>query len=1034
MPTLRWDIESRSAAKLDDVGARRYASDPTTSVLCVCYAVDDGPVESYVPGEGPIPDVFYEAARNPDWKASSHNAPFEHAIAEFVLAPRFGWPLVPIERHSCTMAMARYHGLPGGLDKVAKLLGLPVQKDAEGRRLMLQLCKPRRPRKGEDPTKIYWVEITPEKLARLIAYCKRDVEIERALCHLLSSLPEGEMRLWLLDQKINSRGFCADLEFCAAADKLAAAEKPRINGELARLTDGTVTSFTQTAGLRAFVNARGHDMKNFDKKAVAAVLAGNPDNIVRELLELRQQGANTSVTKYAAALASAFPDQRIRGALTYYGAHTGRWSGSGLNVHNFPREDSADALAAIDAVRRGDLEAVRKFGPPIEVMGRLTRGVVTARRPDKLLMSGDFSTIEPRGASWLSGEAWKLDTFREFDRTGDPMLDAHRVVGAQMRGQPVDPTDDAQRQRGKIVHMALNYGGSVNVWRKFVPDDPRSDAEIKAQEINKFRALHPKQTTLMYTLERQALQCVYDRQSIVGDRYSFEMDGDTLVLRLPSGRPLFYPRARLEPGRFGKNVVRYHNPAWNADDDMWYGSWLAHLVSATSRDLMVNALFKLDTAGFDVVLHVHDEVVAEVDAGSSETLKAQFQACMEDSPAWAAGLPLAVKVRVGERYIKADTERAAATSKTPAPEIVLPIEPAVATSAAGEPPIAPEGKRNGVHAAVVARVPASITFEVPETTTAIDLADLVGCEVPKNRKLLCPFHDEKTPSLHVYTDHYYCFSCHRFGDHLDWLTQVEGLSLTEAQEKLTNWAGPVISQTAARGEPTAEDIEEIEKKRCYALDWWDAGRPIRGTLAARYLEETRGVDLDFLPDNVDEALRFHPKCVFGFGDRQPCLMALMRDPRGDAPIGIQRIALTPDAQKVDRRMLGISGVVKLWPAGSRLAVGEGLETVLAAATRLPYRGEPLRPAWAALSDGALKTFPLIDGVERLIVLADNDTNHAGQEAAEACKRRWLEARRRVAVLTPERPGTDFNDVVLRRTTDRLNGERAFKAMMERNHE
>ena len=133
----------------------------------------------------------------------------------------------------------------------------------------------------------------------------------------------------------------------------------------------------------------------------------------------------------------------------------------------------------------------------------------------------------------------------------------------------------------------------------------------------------------------------------------------------------------------------------------------------------------------------------------------------------------------------------------------------------------------------------------------------------------------------------------------------------------------------------------------------------------------------------------------------------MRDACGDAPIGIQRIALTADAQKIDRRMLGTAGVVKLWPAGKQLVVGEGLETVLAAATRLPYRDEPLRPAWAALSDGMLKKFPIIDGVERLILLADNDVNNAGAIAAEACKRRWLEAGRRVALLMPDRPGHRF---------------------------
>ena len=238
--------------------------------------------------------------------------------------------------------------------------------------------------------------------------------------------------------------------------------------------------------------------------------------------------------------------------------------------------------------------------------------------------------------------------------------------------------------------------------------------------------------------------------------------------------------------------------------------------------------------------------------------------------------------------------------------------------------------------------------------------------------------------MHIYPDHYYCYGCHAYGDHVDWLVQVEGLEYDQARDIVDNWDGPVVPRSQAR------DAEDDARRTAYALKWWDAAKPITGTLAARYLAETRGIDLDVLPDDIGErSLRFHPHCVFGPGTRHPCLLALMRDPISDAPTGIQRIALTPDAQKIDRMMLGPAGVVKLWPAGKQLVIGEGLETTLAAATRLPYRGEPLRPAWAALSDGAMERFPVIDGVERLILLADNDHNNAGQIAAEACKRRWL---------------------------------------------
>jgi hypothetical protein len=361
-------------------------------------------------------------------------------------------------------------------------------------------------------------------------------------------------------------------------------------------------------------------------------------------------------------IASAFPDQRIRGLLNYYGTHTGRWTSAGFNAHNLPREDSADALAAIAAIRSGDLEQVRAFGPPLDVIAGVARGLVIAP-PDKLLLAGDFTTIEPRGASWFADEKWKLDSFLAFDETGDPLLDPYRILGARMRGVEVDPNDAKARQHGKTVTMAFNYGASVRVWRAFVPDDPRSDEEIKAQEVDKFRQLHPAQTQFMYNLDRQALRCVQYRQPVQSKRHGFEMDGDTLILRLPSGRPLFYPRANIRPGKFGRDVVAYHNPAKNREDEMWYGAWLAHLVSSTSRDLLVNALFNLDAAGFEIVLHVHDEIVAEIGTADVERDSERFKVCMLQAPEWAAGLPLAAKVRVGERYLKADDP--------------APIEPAI---------------------------------------------------------------------------------------------------------------------------------------------------------------------------------------------------------------------------------------------------------------------------------------------------------------------------------------------------------------------
>jgi hypothetical protein len=280
------------------------------------------------------------------------------------------------------------------------------------------------------------------------------------------------------------------------------------------------------------------------------------------------------------------------------------------------------------------------------------------------------------------------------------------------------------------------------------------------------------------------------------------------------------------------------------------------------------------------------------------------------------------------------------------------------------------------------------------------LADLIS-EGVTDGKLCCPFHEDHVPSLQVYPDHYHCYVCGAHGTHIDWLTQVEGMSREEAHSALRNWDGPVSPALPPRND---------NEKLAFALRLWEEAKPIASTLAAQYLETVRRIDLAALPADIDQALRFHPRCPFGSGTYHPCLLALMRNASTDAPTGIQRTALTPEGQKIDRRMLGKAGTVKLWPAEYQLVVGEGLETVLAAATRLSYLDVPLRPAWAALSAPALGAFPVLSSIEQLIILVDHD--QPGELASRTCTVRWQRARRTVVQLKPDKPGADFNDLVM----------------------
>src|SRR5262249_56680953 len=325
MSVLYRDIESRSTINLAKAGAWRYAADPSTEVLCVGYAVDDGPVDIWIPGQA-IPDAFHTAAHDPDWTIVAHNDAFESAIEACLLGPRYGWPLVPIEQHRCTMAAALAAALPGKLDAAAAALGLETRKDAAGRRLMMSMAKPRRPRKGGDAS-IHW-HGDPERRRRLADYCRQDVEIERDLYQRLPPLSDAEQQLWALDAIINRRGFAVDVELARAARTIVQQEQAAIDERITGLTGGKITSINQVAKPQAFLVERGHNVTGVTKRSVAALLAHQPAEEIRQLLELRREGAQAAARKLEALLAGADADHRLRGAFRFHGASTGRWSGS----------------------------------------------------------------------------------------------------------------------------------------------------------------------------------------------------------------------------------------------------------------------------------------------------------------------------------------------------------------------------------------------------------------------------------------------------------------------------------------------------------------------------------------------------------------------------------------------------------------------------------------------------------------------------------------------------------------------------------
>ncbi|HEY1864972.1 MAG TPA: toprim domain-containing protein [Roseiarcus sp.] len=1003
-----WDLETRSVANLRDVGSHTYAIDPTTEILCLAFAVDNDEPLLWLPGE-PVPPVF--ATGLVDIELVAHNWTFENAILENILVPRHGFPPIALDVQHCSQRLAMANAYPAELGLLAEALDLPYQKDPAARRAMLAVSRPKaqRKRKGQSTTAApVWNE-DPALLGLVYERCRLDVITTRAVFNSpkLEPLTENERRYLLQDAAINGRGVRLDRPFAAAAMALAINERTATNFALQELTDGSITTTGQVARFLAAINARGHSMASMSKRSVAQVLANKPDDYVRRLLALRQQGARASVHKFKKMLAYASPlDDRLRGTLLLYGGATGRWSALGPQPQNLKRNESNLPLSVVDTVRSGDRIEIARYGAPLALLGDLSRAALCAA-PGMELKSGDFSAIESIVLSWLAGEQWKLDAYRSFFDSDDMAREPYKIIARRMLHRADDAEiDSAERQLGKMGELASGFGGGVGAWRRIASGDTRSDDEIKAI-IHQWRTAHPRVTKFWKDLGRGLRLAMRTGEPVLiapppQPPLVATFERGTLRLRLPSGRAIAYPGARLAPNRYDDyppDIEFFDNAKgqWRPVRG-WFGIFVENAVQAVARELLAAAIDRCEARGLAVVFHCHDEVTIETPVGALSD--GAFRAILLEAPAWASGMPLGGKVHSGAHYLS-PPEREAEPLPEADPDVET-VEAAIdeylddARQDPGEidDPALMEREDDRVF---VATLPDEIA----------PLTEMVTLPLTLGNKVCCPFHDDPEPSCAIYADHFYCFGCGERGGRVDWLVRVEGLTEAEAIAQIKDW--PATAQW------TPQNGDDVADKLAFALSIWGAAGPLSG-LAERYLDQTRAVDMMALPADIHQSLRFHPRCVFGAGAQHPCLIALMRDPLTDAPIGIQRTALEAHdgrVKKIDRRMLGQAGVVKLWPAGKTLVVGEGLETVLAAATRIPYRDAPLVPAWAALSTAGLKALPIIAGVKRLVLLVDNDENEEGQRAAAHAMIRWRAAGVEVETLIPPTPGTDFNDLVLR---------------------
>lgn len=634
------DFETRSKANLPDVGLDIYANDPTTEVLCIAFGNNPETV-NVLPPQNPSTNQLWPLMQHVSkgGKIAAWNAMFEYAIWNCVCVPKYHWPKLKLEQCIDTMAVAAANNIPQGLDEAGAFMDAQYQKDPIGKRLIQKLCKPNSKGGFNDD---------PELLKQLFDYCAQDVRTEMALGAVLRPLEDVEQAVWTLTQRINTRGVPVDPRELQNAVLAVQRAQDAIDQECLALT-GCKPSERQK--LLDWLNAQGAGLDDLTAETVSKMLQCSIHTRVKKALELRQDGSQTSVAKYAKML-EVQRDGRIRNTLVYHGASTGRWaSRGGLNLQNIARPNLSD-----EEIERC---IPRVFDQATGSMGELSSLVRSGiKAPDgKTFVDVDFSSIENRVGVWLAGQKDKIEMFRKG-------LDEYKTFAStSLYRVPYDAVTKDQRQVAKSAVLGAMFGQGAKGLVKYADGMGVKLTEAQAKNaVDNYRGSYVMVKELWAACESAAIQAVENPGSpfAAGAKIILKCAKGALWMRLPSGRLICWQRPQLEllttPWGSEKLGVTVHSQ--NTYSRQWTrnaiigSSIFQSAVQGTARDFLAVAMLNLDKAGYEVINSVHDEVLLLVEEQNGESSMADVIQIMTTPPSWAPDFPLAAEGWFGKRYRK----------------------------------------------------------------------------------------------------------------------------------------------------------------------------------------------------------------------------------------------------------------------------------------------------------------------------------------------------------------------------------------------
>lgn len=645
MRNLSIDIETYSGANLGKCGVYRYSEESDFAILLFGYSVDGSVVRvvDLACGEK-LPDEIRAALTDDSVTKWAFNAQFERVCLSRYLGLPTGRYLDPCAWR-CTMVWAATLGLPLSLEGVGAVLGLEKQKLKEGKDLVRFFSTPGKTKVGTLFRRT--PQDAPEKWSRFKAYNLRDVETETAIQVQLIKFPvsDAEWRNYHLDQRINDRGVMLDRTLVEQAIRCDDRFK-RSHLEQARSVTG-LENPNSPVQLKAWLSEKGVEAESLSKAAVISLLE-EADGEVELALSLRQELAKSSVKKYTAMETVIGTDERARGLIQFYGANrTGRYAGRLIQVQNLPQNHLPDLEQARALIRDGRFEAVEMLYESVPlVLSELIRTAFVPK-PGCRFYVADFAAIEARVIAWIAGESWRQ---RVFESGGD----IYCASASQMFHVPVEKNgvNGCLRQKGKIAELALGYGGSVGALKAMgalsmgVPEE-----ELKPL-VDVWRQSNPAIVKLWWDVDKAASVCVRERTAAETHGVRFAYQSGIMFITLPSGRRLAYVKPRMGVNRYGNESVTYEGVG---EQKKWlrlesYGpKFVENIVQATARDILAEAMQRLDAAGYRIVMHIHDEAVIEAPADTSLETVCEI---MGRTPAWANGLLLRADGYVCDFYKK----------------------------------------------------------------------------------------------------------------------------------------------------------------------------------------------------------------------------------------------------------------------------------------------------------------------------------------------------------------------------------------------